>query len=194
MRGTRNGVATESRHLETTDRELVERARAGDPSAFHELLDRHAGFLYSMAVPLVGNAADAEDVVQETLLGAYRGLRAFEGRASVRTWLAAILIRQAALRRRHERKRMAASAQAATAVEGSRQAPSAATAADARIDVTAAIQGLSRDHREVIVLRELHGMSYDEMAQALGVPRGTVESRLWRARRQLQERLKEYLA
>lgn len=187
-------MATESRHLETTDRELVERARAGDPSAFHELLDRHAGFLYSMAVPLVGNAADAEDVVQETLLGAYRGLRAFEGRASVRTWLAAILIRQAALRRRHERKRMAASAQAATAVEGSRQFPSAATAADARIDVTAAIQGLSRDHREVIVLRELHGMSYDEMAQALGVPRGTVESRLWRARRQLQERLKEYLA
>ena len=64
---------------------------------------------------------------------------------------------------------------------------------DVRMDVNAAIRALSPERREVIVLRELQGMSYEEISQVLGIPPGTVESRLFRARRQLQERLSDYL-
>jgi len=191
--GSRNHVATESGPLQSTDLELAGRARKGDRSAFHELLDRHAAFLFSLAVSRVGNAADAEDVVQETLFGAFRGLRAFEGRSSVKTWLVGILIRQTAMHRRHVMRRRVEPLESGAEAQSSPRASSPAAVADARLDVTAAIQGLSPDHRDVVVLRELHGLSYEEMAQALGLPRGTVESRLFRARRELQERLKAYL-
>ena len=187
-------MATETGHLQTTDPELVSRARKGDPSAFHELVDRHAAYLFGVAVSLLGNAADAEDVVQETLLGAFRGLRSFEGRSSVKTWLTSILMRQAAVRRRQLSRRPTVSLQSEAVAERAPRAASQTEATDARIDLLAAIHGLSPDHREVIVLRELHGLSYDEMAEAVGVPRGTVESRLFRARRELQERLQGYLA
>jgi RNA polymerase sigma-70 factor (ECF subfamily) len=73
------------------------------------------------------------------------------------------------------------------------QADSAATSVGAKIDLQAALQLLSEEHREVLVLREFEGMSYDEMAEAIGLPRGTVESRLHRARAELKEKLKAYL-
>jgi RNA polymerase sigma-70 factor (ECF subfamily) len=73
------------------------------------------------------------------------------------------------------------------------QADSAATSIGAKIDLQAALQLLSEEHREVLVLREFEGMSYDEMAEAIGLPRGTVESRLHRARAELKEKLKAYL-
>ena len=186
-------MATESGQWQTTDLELVTRACKGDPSAFHELLDRHAGYLFGVAASLLGNAADAEDVVQETLLSAYRGLQAFEGRASVKTWLTSILIRQTAMRRRQTGRWKMAPLPPDDVAERAPSVSSPAQAADARLDVAAAIQGLSPDHRDVIVLREFSGFSYDQIAQTLGVPRGTVESRLFRARRELQERLQEYL-
>jgi RNA polymerase sigma-70 factor (ECF subfamily) len=179
--------------LEISDLELVSRAQTGDASAFHELLDRHAGYLFGVAASMVGNAADAEDVVQETLLGAFRGLRGFEGRSSVKTWLTSILIRQTAMRRRSAGRRLAASLESAAEAESGPSASPPTEATDTRIDLMAAIQELSPDHREVIVLREINGLSYEEMAEALGVPRGTIESRLFRARRQLQERLEGYL-
>jgi RNA polymerase sigma-70 factor (ECF subfamily) len=186
-------VASERGHLQTTDLELVNSARGGDPSAFHELLDRHAGYLFGVAASLLGNAADAEDVVQETLLSAYRGLQGFEGRSSVKTWLTSILIRQTAMRRRQTGRWKMAPLPSGDVAERAPGVLSPTEAADARIDLAAAIQGLSPDHREVIVLREFSGLSYDDIAAALGVPRGTVESRLFRARRELQERLQEYL-
>jgi RNA polymerase sigma-70 factor (ECF subfamily) len=156
-------------------------------------LDRHAGYLFGVAASMVGNAADAEDVVQETLLGAFRGLRGFEGRSSVKTWLTSILIRQTAMRRRSAGRRLAASLESVPEAESGPSASPPTEATDTRIDMMAAIQELSPDHREVIVLREINGLSYEEMAEALGVPRGTIESRLFRARRQLQERLEGYL-
>jgi RNA polymerase sigma-70 factor (ECF subfamily) len=186
-------VASGSGHLEITDLELVSRARRGDSAAFHDLLDRHASYLFGVAVSLMGNAADAEDAVQETLLGAFRGMRGFEGRSSVKTWLTSILIRQTAMRHRSAGRRPATSIESVAEVACGPSASSSTEATDTRIDLMAAIQELSPDHREVVVLRELNGLSYDEIAEALDVPRGTVESRLFRARRQLQERLQEYL-
>jgi RNA polymerase sigma-70 factor, ECF subfamily len=167
---------------------LLHRAARGDNAAFHELIDRHAQRLFRLAVRLVGNSTDAEDVLQETWVGAYQGLGRFEERASVKTWLTRILVTQAALWRRQNSRRAAKMAEAA------RQdiTTDAAGGSAIRIDINAALQKLSQDHRQVLVLREYEQMSYEEMAEALDVPRGTIESRLSRARAELRQILKEY--
>lgn len=170
---------------EADDIELLRRAGAGDSAAFHALVDRHAQRLYRLAVSLIGNAADAEDVLQETFIGAFRGLRSFQGRASVKTWLTRILVLQAGQWRRDRRRRRFEPMGDSIAAAG----PSA----EAGLDVRAAIGQLSPEHREVLVLREFERMSYEEIAEALDVPRGTVESRLHRARSELREKLKAYL-
>jgi len=186
-------MPSESAQPQPADAALLRRARHGDASAFHDLVDRHAARLFAMAASFAGNVTDAEDIVQETFAGAFRGLRAFEGRSSVRTWLTSILVRQTAMHRRRTTRREARLVRLETASEPVAAVPSPTQAADTRIDVMDAIQLLSPQHRDVIILRELQGLSYDEMAEALGIPRGTVESRLFRARRHLQERLKGYL-
>jgi RNA polymerase sigma-70 factor, ECF subfamily len=169
------------------DLRLLQRAGRGDSAAFHELVDRHAQALYRLAVSLVGNSADAEDVLQEAFAGAFRGARGFEARASVKTWLTRILVLQAAKWRR-SRKPMQDVAQAAHPTGGE-----TASGVDARLDLQAALREMSPEFREVIVLRELEQMSYEEIAGVLDVPRGTVESRLYRARAELREKLKSYL-
>jgi RNA polymerase sigma-70 factor (ECF subfamily) len=78
-------------------------------------------------------------------------------------------------------------------VEPPSNKPEATAGSDVRMDLTTMLQALSPDHRQVIVLREVEGLSYDEMAEAIGVPRGTVESRLHRAREELRRRFKIYL-
>lgn len=177
--------------MESDDLTLVRRARLGDHAAFHELVDRHGPGLLRLAASLVGNVADAEDIVQETFSGAFRGLGGFRGGSSVRTWLTRILIRQTAGFRR-KRKRAIDLLQARPSLADRQEAP-ASQAADTRMDVTAAVLALPLEYREVVVLRELQGLSYEEIADVLDIPRGTVDSRLFRARRAMQELLKEYL-
>ena len=179
-----------------TDADLVHRARHGDETAYHEMVETCAPYLYRLAFSLVGNAADADDVLQETFSGAFQSLRRFEGRSSVKTWLAAILVRQAAkFRRSRGRHRMISLnkiSEESKALHTARRAVPSKTESDTRLDVLAVVQTLIPIHRQVIVLRELQGMSYDEIAGILGVPRGTVESRLFRARQELKERLRDY--
>jgi RNA polymerase sigma-70 factor (ECF subfamily) len=175
--------------MEVTDAALLRRVAAGDGHAFRQLADLHGDRLYRLAFSLVGNAADAEDVVQEALTGAFRGAGRFEGRSSVKSWLTRILMTQAARfwRDRHgKRDDSLEEAKHQTAVGGS------TGAVDAKIDLQACLQTLSAEHREILVLREIDGMSYEEAAEVLGVPRGTVESRLFRARAELRKRLKGY--
>jgi len=177
--------------LSPTDHELVSRARSGDRSALHTLVDRHARSLFTLAVRLVGQVADAEDVLQETFAGAFRSLATFREQSSVKTWLTQILILQAA---QYHRTRLRHPAGRLDGLDvPARSDGPAGPAVDLRLDLGSALLALCQEHREVIVLRELQGMSYDEMALVLKVPRGTVESRLFRARRQLQHLLKEYL-
>lgn len=165
----------------------LRRAAGGDARAFHELVDRHGPRLYRLAVSLVG-MADAEDVVQETFVGMYGGLRKFQGRSSVRTWMTRILFLQAAKWRRQRKNR-----RAEPMPEGREPAAAGSgQAADARMDLRTALLQMSVEHREVLVLRELEQMSYEEIAAVLDVPRGTVESRLHRARQHLREKLTGY--
>jgi len=186
--------SAENGHLPDPDTEVIRLARDGDEAACHALVDRFAPELYRLAYFLVGNAADAEDVLQETFSGAFRHLGRFAELSSVRTWLCAILVRQAA-RCRRRRKRQMISLEEGTggASHGAVLVRDETSSADLRMDLEAALDTLPEDHREVIVLRELIGLSYEEIAQTLDLPRGTVESRLFRARRTLRERLKDYM-
>lgn len=142
---------------------------------------------------LLGNAADAEDVVQETLVGAFRGLGGFRGQASVKTWLTRILIKRVARLRRSQYLRQAGPIDEAAGCSDRAGGATATGRADIRMDVSAVLADLSEEHRTVILLREMQQMRYDEIAEALAIPRGTVESRLSRARQRLKELLKDYL-
>jgi RNA polymerase sigma-70 factor (ECF subfamily) len=171
-----------------SDVELLRRIGHGAQDAFRALVDRHSRYLYGIAYSLTGNSTDAEDVVQETFIAVINSK--FRGESAVRTWLVQILIRRAAMLRRSKRRSTTplervndASAMPARGSGGS----------DARLDLAVMLEALSVEHRQVIVLRELEGMSYEAMAIALDVPRGTVESRLHRARNELRERFKGYL-
>ncbi len=180
-----------------TDLELLQRFRSGDEAAFHELVNRHADYLYGVACCLCGNSADAEDVVQETFAGAFKGAAGFRGASSVKTWLTRILVRQVARIRRDNWKRkvfpIGDGLEQIVDSDSSLAVLPAQREVDDRMDVMAMLQELSAEHREVIVLRELQGMSYGEIAESLGVPQGTVESRLHRARQELRQRFKDYL-
>jgi len=182
-------------HLHETDAELLRRAQRGDDEAFHQLVDRHAGGLFKLAFALVGNAADAEDVMQETFLGALKTIRGFERRSSVKTWLCRILSKRAARCHRARRRHAAVPMENDTEPSATSETKGVPTsdAVDARLDMTEMIGALSAEHREVVVLRELEGMSYAEIAEVLNVPIGTVESRLYRARQELRSRLEGYL-
>jgi len=176
------------------DNELARLSSRGDAAAFDVLAERHAAYLYGVACALCANSADAEDLVQETLAGAWKSK--FRGESSVRTWLVQILVRQAAMlhrsRARHGRlASLDAETSGGPAVEA--KGPSPPASAVARLDLTDMLASLSPEHRAVIVLRELEGMSYEEMAKALGVPQGTIESRLYRAREDLRRRYHGYL-
>ena len=182
--------------MQPSDVELVRRIRGGDESAFRLLVDRHAASLYGLACHALGSAADAEDVLQETFLGAFQRLSAFEGRSSVKTWLVRILLNHASKLRRSKRVRKAASLQENSEDVSQSAGPtfrSPAAAVESRIDVSAMLDTLSSEHREIVVLRELQQLSYDEIAEVLRIPRGTVESRLFRARQELKKRFGGYL-
>lgn len=192
---------------EASDLELLRSAGGGDDDAFHALVDRHAAALFRVAQSLTRNRADAEDLLQETFVGAYRGLKRFAGRSSVKTWLVQILTRQAAKawhKSRHSRSTRSIDAAETNHASGGTgavdrrgngyddpalQSPTHVAAVDRRLDVMAVLKTMSAPHREVLVLREIRGLSYEEIAQVLEVPRGTVESRLSRARAEFREKL-----
>jgi RNA polymerase sigma-70 factor (ECF subfamily) len=184
--------------VQETDEQLAKKAAWGDHAAFRALTDRHAAYLLRVAISLVGGEADAEDVVQHTLVGAYKGLAGFRGGSSVKTWLTGIAVRQAARWRRTRSRDKTLSISAGQGDDGETGGgpgpvtASATAAVDSRIDAEAVLAKLSPEHRQVIVLRELEGLSYQEIAETLGVPRGTVESRLHRARTELKEALRRY--
>ena len=111
----------------------------------------------------------------------------------MKTWVTRILVRQAARHFRSGRRYRAGGDEPGARPAAEASFSSAERETDARMDLQKAMLALSPDHREVIVFREFQGLSYDEIAEVLAIPRGTVESRLFRARRELQALLRDYL-
>jgi RNA polymerase sigma-70 factor (ECF subfamily) len=174
------------------DHQLVERSRAGDVAAFEELVRRHQGRAYAIAYRLLGNREDAQEVAQEAFARAYFRLGQFRGAAQFRTWLYRILVNLATdlLRRR---RREVPQEDAVLELVSSAENPGEDLDRQAlRQNITKAIQALPPDLRTVILLRELEGLPYAEIAQVIGRPVGTVMSRLFHARRRLQQSLAVY--
>ena len=183
--------------MEQREMELVKLAAAGDRGAFHVIVDRHAQDLFRIARSLARCNADAEDVVQDALLAAYRGIGKFDGRSSLKTWLGKIVVKRSiSAWRKNKRHKAAVSLEPmheSVQHNGRRgHGGESATAVDQRLDLATVLPSLPEEYREVFVLREMQGMSYAEIAQALGIPPGTVDSRLHRARAELCRRLKGY--
>lgn len=178
-------------HKLPSDAELLDQIGRGSQSAFHDLVNRHGRYLYGIAQALSGNAADADDLVQETLIGALNSK--FRGESSVKTWLVSILVRRAGMLRRSRKKYTGTLSIAGEGESGPQPGvESGQSGTDAKMDLAVMLGALSPEHRQVIVLRELEQMSYEEIAAVLGVPRGTVESRLHRAREDLRKKFKGY--
>jgi RNA polymerase sigma-70 factor, ECF subfamily len=172
-----------------TDEELVRRAQRGDRSAFDELVRRHRDRVYAVTLRLTRHPSDAEDALQDTFLNAYRALERFGGRARVSTWLYRIAVNAAydvVARRRTRETSLDAEAMPEPAAAGDPYAQSAQRRALER-----ALAGLGDEFREAVVLSDIAGLGAEETAELLGVPPGTVKSRVFRARAQLAAALRE---
>jgi RNA polymerase sigma-70 factor (ECF subfamily) len=184
------------------DRALIAQARAGDVGAFRRLVERHQRRAFALAVGLVRDENDAREIVQEAFVRVYRSLDGFEGSSTFYTWLYRIVTNLSIdMLRRPGRQTADLDEERFEAVEGgevdfpwmSRYENSDPADGVRRREIAARLQAaldeLPSYHRAVIVLREVDGLSYEEMAQSLGVSKGTVMSRLFHARQKLQRAL-----
>jgi RNA polymerase sigma-70 factor (ECF subfamily) len=160
-----------------TDAELVARFRSGDRSAFATLVARHERRVYNLAYRMLGRSEDARDVAQEAFLSCFRHLDRFRGDSAFGTWLHRITVNACydAMRRRPPEP---------VSLEGLEPTPAgdhADRAADA-VDVQQALARVPLEFRAVLVMHDVQGLAYEEVAEALEVPLGTVKSRLHRGR------------
>lgn len=173
----------------TPDPDLIAQSAAGDRRAFEHLVERHAAAILRLATAATDDRASAEDVLQQTFLSAYRNAASFRGKASARGWLLAIA-RNAAYRLRAKRGRedlmdeplMTLGREAGW---GSDNPEALAIAAQRRDTLTRAVQTLSPVDREVLILRDIEGLSGPEAAEVLGITGRALKSRLHRARLRL---------
>jgi RNA polymerase sigma-70 factor, ECF subfamily len=177
------------------DAELAKQAAAGDRDAFDLLVRRYDARIVNLARALTGGDADAEDLAQEAFIRAFRGIHRFRGESAFRTWLHTIavnVIRTHHTRRSRWRRLFAEPTDAGddTGTEIERAAVPGFEADVVRRDaVDRALARLPEDLRLVVTLRDVQGLDYREIADVLGVPMGTVESRLFRARQKLRPML-----
>lgn len=159
---------------------LIQRSRSGDRDAFGRLVARYQASVYRVVRGLLGDAAESEDVAQEVFLRAYAGLARFRGESGLFTWLYRIAANEALKARRRRRPEpVAALPEAEAPREEAQDGPTVAT-------LEHLLGRLPDDHRTVLVLRDLEGLSYQAIAETLELPIGTVESRLFRARQELR--------
>jgi len=179
--------------------ELVARSKAGDVGAFTVLVKRYEDRVYNLAYRMVGSADDASDIAQEAFLAAFEGLARFRGESAFYTWLYRVVVNKALGHRRERSARReftggneefgpidvaAAPGDPPDAVLEAREREAA---------IQAAIRALPDDYRTVVVLKDVEGFEYEEIAEIAGIALGTVKSRLHRARLLLREALKPYV-
>jgi RNA polymerase sigma-70 factor (ECF subfamily) len=168
-------------------RELIERCRRHEPGAFEELVDRTHRQVYTLAVRLVGDRHEAEDVAQDAYLRVHRSLRGFRGDARFETWLYRIVANAAM---NHLRKRRRFGEPAAEPELLARSEPQAGPGdAPSHDEVHDALAILPIGQRAVVVLKDVYGFTCEEIGEQMGVSTGAVKLRLHRARRRLKEHL-----
>lgn len=182
---------------ELPDRELVLRCQRNEPRAFDELVARHQDRVYTAVTRFCGNAEDAADVVQRAFINAFRKIQEFKGDSAFSTWIYRIAFNQAISFRRENRR-------STVSLDGKDEDKSLEPAVDSnpteklegeetQKKVQQALDQLEEGDRQIILLKDLQGHSYDEIAGIMQIPKGTVRSRLHRARLELKSKLKSYI-
>lgn len=171
---------------DAADRDLIDHVAAGDRDALATLYQRYGTALYAYLVRLVGDRSLAEEILQDTLVAVWKSARTFEGRSSLQTWLIGIARRQAHNNGRRRVLPRADVAELETVAAADPDPEGQALARANREELAEAMIRLSPLHREVLVLAFVHGLSYDEMARTIGVPIGTIKSRLSNAKTALR--------
>lgn len=186
---------------------LIERAQQQDESAFDQIVELYADKLYNYIVRMLGNSQDAEDVLQEVFLRAYQGLPQFDGRASLSTWLFRIATNLCIDHYRKQERRVKTVSIYRERADDSEdeneewefpdmQTPDPMQAVlDKELQevVERAVQELSPKLKTILLMYDVEGLSYEEIAQALRIPMGTVKSRLHLARTEIQKKVSAYL-
>src|SRR5437660_4141436 len=178
-----------------TDVAVVSRARSGDADAFRQLVERHSQIIFRVAYRMTGNEHDADDVVQETFLRAYKQLSRFEERANFGTWLHRIAVNCALdllrARGRHDRHYGGdpEEAEMTGAISSDPQQDRLLLSAELREQVSAAMERLSGNERTAFVLRHFEGMPVEEIGKTLGIQLNAAKHTILRAVRKLRESL-----
>jgi RNA polymerase sigma-70 factor, ECF subfamily len=176
------------------DNRLINESRGGNTAAFGELVSKHQDRLFNTVLRLVNNSEDARDVVQEAFLHAYQSLHSFKGDSLFFTWLYRIAVNTAISMKRKQKPvlRIRPGGDENQAVDPLDSAETnrpgyAIELAEEERRVHYALAKLSAEHRAVLVMKDMEGLKYEEMAEILGVPVGTIRSRLHRARLEIRE-------
>ena len=184
-----------------TDEQLIEQCRSGRAAAFNELVERHQDRLFASLYKMLGNADEAQDAVQDAFILAFQKLETFSGRSAFSTWLYRVAVNAAFSQKRREKRRpqSLSTASGCRGIDPTDQSPASDPAApleqmETQRKVNEALQGLSEEFRAALVLKEIDGFRYDEIAEILDIPIGTVRSRIFRAREELREKLRSLLA
>jgi len=185
------------------DRALVRAAQKGDQQAFRKLVERYQRRVVQLALGMTKDPDEAMDIAQETFVKVHRYLPSFKGDSSFFTWTYRIAMNLCldAQRRKSRAERVDLAEGDEAEIEAAMDPPSAALSgpqrqtlnAELRGKIEEALQGLSENHRAILILRELEGLSYEELSKVLAIRKGTVMSRLFHARLKMQKKLREYL-
>ena len=190
--------------MERSDGDLVRACQRGDKEAFRELVERYQRKVVSVAIGMVHNQEDALEIAQESFIKAYENLGRFKGESSFYTWLYRIVVNLSIDFQRRERRHPTVALEDRAGASGDgyedhlkeerlTEPFQEAQARQVGARVTDAINELTPDHKAVILLREVEGLSYDEISRVMQCSKGTVMSRLHYARKKLQKRLKDCL-
>jgi len=183
--------------------QFLEKLRRGDALAYERLVAEHSGDVFALLYRLTTDAEEARDLTQETFLRAFQSIDRFRGDSSLKTWIYRIAINQARNRWRWWRRRKRDVTVSLDATDEHRDKPLAATlpsdntpspeqetlAHEREAQLREALQGLRRSYREAVILRDVEGFSYEEIARTLQISIGTVKSRISRGRLELRHQL-----
>ena len=171
------------------EKHILARARRGELPAFEELVRRHEKRVYAVALRSSGSPEDAEDITQEVFLRAWRSIEEFRGDSGFSTWLFRITMNLCVDHARHKNAQPQIQPLVVGEEESERPLPDTAPTPEEHLDnselgreLAAALDEVSEDHRRIVLLRDVSGMSYTEIAEVLEISEGTVKSRLSRAR------------
>jgi len=193
-------AAVESRA--SAESEFIERLKRGEAAAYEELVAERSGEIYGLLFRLTENTEEARDLTQETFLRAFQSIGRFRGEADLKTWIYRIAINQARNRWRWWRRRRRDSTVSLDATQGQSKQTLMATLAESsenpeqqtlaherELALRSALQRVGRVYRETLILRDIEGFTYEEIATTLGINVGTVKSRLARGRQELRRKL-----